>query len=71
MQATCNYHQQLFSTTSLHASLSLMFTYEGLGEITIVKVIGRQWYWQYALKESVDLSLKKQTDKFAFCTATR
>jgi heme/copper-type cytochrome/quinol oxidase subunit 2 len=28
-----------------------------------VKVIGRQWYWQYALKESVDFSLRKQTEK--------
>lgn len=49
-------------------SLSLIFTYDDLVRkpMQTVKVIGRQWYWQYALKESVDLSLRKQTEKLLF-----
>ena len=46
-------------------SLSLIFTYDDLVRkpMLTVKVIGRQWYWQYALTESVDFSLRKQTEK--------
>lgn len=46
-------------------SLSQIFTYDDLVRkpMLTVKVIGRQWYWQYALKESVDFSLRKQTEK--------
>lgn len=46
-------------------SLSQIFTYDDQVRkpMLTVKVIGRQRYWQYALKESVDLSLRKQTEK--------
>lgn len=45
-------------------SLSQIFTYDDLvaKPMLTVKVIGRQWYWQYALRESVDFSLRKQRD---------
>ena len=41
-------------------SLSLIFTYDDLvakPRLT-VKVVGRQWYWQYAMRESVDFSVR-------------
>ena len=45
-------------------SLSQIFTYDEVRKrMLTVKVIGRQRYWQYALKESVDLSQRKQTEK--------
>ena len=46
-------------------SLSQIFTYDDQVRkpMLTVKVIGRQWYWQYAQKESVDFSLRKQTEK--------
>ena len=46
-------------------SWSQIFTYDDQVRkpMQTVKVIGRQWYWQYALKESVDFSLRKQTEK--------
>lgn len=46
-------------------SQSQIFTYDDQVRkpMQTVKVIGRQWYWQYALKESVDFSLRKQTEK--------
>ncbi len=46
-------------------SLSQIFTYDDQVRkpMLTVKVIGRQRYWQYALKESVDLSQRKQTEK--------
>ena len=46
-------------------SLSLIFTYDDQVRkpMQTVKVIGRQWYWSYALSEAVDYSLRKQTEK--------
>lgn len=46
-------------------SLSLIFTYDDQVRkpMQTVKVIGRQWYWQYAQRESVDFSQRKQTEK--------
>ena len=46
-------------------SQSLIFTYDDQVRkpMQTVKVIGRQRYWQYALKESVDFSLRNQTEK--------
>jgi heme/copper-type cytochrome/quinol oxidase subunit 2 len=49
-------------------SLSLIFTYDDLvakPRLT-VKVIGRQWYWSYAIRESVDFSVSKRTEKLLF-----
>jgi cytochrome c oxidase subunit 2 len=49
-------------------SLSLIFTYDDLvrkPRLT-VKVIGRQWYWSYAMRESVDFSVRKATEKLLF-----
>ncbi len=45
-------------------SLSQIFTYDDLvaKPMLTVKVVGRQWYWQYALRESVDFSLRKQRE---------
>lgn len=49
-------------------SLSLIFTYDDLVRkpMQTVKVIGRQWYWQYRLKESVDWSQRKQAEQQLF-----
>lgn len=46
-------------------SLSQIFTYDDQVRkpMQTVKVIGRQWYWQYRLSERVDFSLRKQTEK--------
>lgn len=46
-------------------SLTLIFTYDDLVRkpLLTVKVIGRQWYWQYRMKESVDFYLRKETEK--------
>jgi heme/copper-type cytochrome/quinol oxidase subunit 2 len=46
-------------------SLSLIFTYDDLVRkpMLTVKVIGRQWYWSYAITDTVDLSLRKSTEK--------
>ena len=46
-------------------SLSQIFTYDDQVRkpMQTVKVIGRQRYWQYRQKESVDFSQRKQTEK--------
>lgn len=46
-------------------SLTLIFTYDDLVRkpLLTVKIIGRQWYWQYRMKESVDFYLRKDTEK--------
>lgn len=52
-------------------SLSQIFTYDDLvrkPRLT-VKVIGRQWYWSYAMRESVDFSVRKTTEKLQFASA--
>lgn len=49
-------------------SQSLIFTYDDQvrkPRLT-VKVIGRQWYWSYALRETVDFSQRKSTEKLLF-----
>lgn len=46
-------------------SLTLIFTYDDQVRkpLQTVKVIGRQWYWQYRIKESVDFYQRKETEK--------
>lgn len=46
-------------------SLTQIFTYDDLVRkpLLTVKVIGRQWYWQYRMKESVDFYQRKETEK--------
>jgi heme/copper-type cytochrome/quinol oxidase subunit 2 len=45
-------------------SLTLCFTFDDLvaKPALTVKVIGKQWYWSYRLKESVHLTLSKQAE---------
>lgn len=49
-------------------SLSLIFTYDdqvAKPRLT-VKVIGRQWYWSYAMREAVDFSVSKNRENLLF-----
>lgn len=45
-------------------SLTLCFTFDDLvaKPALTVKIVGRQWYWSYRLKESVHLTLSKSAE---------